>query len=506
MRRFMLLAAGYALMAGSAHAQTLFQVKPNSVSKVEFHSSNYGIFGINIQSGNASFTYPRGSGMPYIYGAGLWFGTQKRVNNELTPLTFITCDPNRGESWGYPGEYWPNHSAASPDIYFSTDYDHATGRFSGTGSKFDWPLWLGSGMNASPMFPGVFEPLNSERSSEKGVYPGPSFVTGVDDQVFSRYNSANIQRYAEKIPGFPLHLQIQQNIFAWANGAYESAVLIQYQIVNKSTDTLFNCVAGQVTDLSLGQHMNDHIRFFHERPDLRAAYVWSEPEPRAPKVVGMALIEAPVTDAQGFVSTDRRGEYRLQGRAGSCAVWEPANAPKNSQPRYATLTSGMPANDIGPTDVQTALASTPFSMYPGDTAYFAMIYAIVDNVPNLNAPSEQSQLEKLITSITADYYEHGTFSSPAAASRTRPATGLALTASPNPAGDHVTISMNLAEPCDARLRLTNSLGETVLARNLEARPAGINYEHIDATGLPVGLYLVTVEAGGRMNSTRLVLK
>lgn len=162
--------------------------------------------------------------------------------------------------------------------------------------------------------------------------------------------------------------------------------------------------------------------------------------------------------------------------------------------------------ETDPMDVQTVLASTPFSMRPGDTAYFTMVYALVDSRPDPSTPISQSQLATLISSTTTDYYERGTFSSPSAVAMPDAGTRLAIAASPNPAGDHVTIRMDLARPGDATLRLTNSLGQTMMVPHLDSRPAGTRYEEIDIAGLPAGLYLVSVEAGGGMRSTRLVLK
>ena len=54
------------------------EVIKNKASNVEFFSSNYGIFGLNVSASKAGGIWPRGSGNAYIFGGGIWFGGNVR--------------------------------------------------------------------------------------------------------------------------------------------------------------------------------------------------------------------------------------------------------------------------------------------------------------------------------------------------------------------------------------------------------------------------------------------
>lgn len=509
MRRYVIIAAIVVLTVVTARSQLVYEVPKNRAGGVEFYSSNYGIFGLNVATATSGFRYPRTSGNPYLFGSGLWFGAQKRVGPTLSPLTFVTYDLAGSESWASPGEHDPSPDAALPIIHNSLDYDRVTGRYTGKGSRPDWPLWVRPSMLTSAMYPGIFEPVNGRRSNQGGGYASPAFVAGADEQIFTRFHDGDISRYKPGealLAGFPLGLQFQQNIFSWSQGPYQSMVLLQHQIINTSADTLHNCVIGQVSDPDLGNSMNDHIRFFNERPELRAAYAWTDDEGSPYGVLGMALVEAPTTNAGGFIDNSTRSMYKQMGRVGSYQTWGVDIEPANSRQRYEIMTRGIGTEEQGPMDIRTFLASTPFSMRPGDTAYFTVVYMVVDRQPDPSVPAEESMLERMITSVTADYYDRGIFISPASAPLMQGAAAdISLAAMPSPAGDHVTLRMVLAEPSAVTVRLTSSLGETVMLRSLDALPAGMHNELIDVAGLPAGMYFATVESAGRIGTARFIL-
>jgi hypothetical protein len=86
------------------------------VSNIEFFSSNYGIFGLNVIGNQAGGIWPRGSNKAYIFGGGIWFGARKVARDtsgqiiktsegidSLRKMAVISYNPNSGASWMVPG-------------------------------------------------------------------------------------------------------------------------------------------------------------------------------------------------------------------------------------------------------------------------------------------------------------------------------------------------------------------------------------------------------------------
>lgn len=513
--------ASLALVMTTGSAQEpVFENYQSVKSSVDFYATNFGVFGQSAISGQPGLTYPRGSGKGYLFGSGLWFGAQKLVGKDWRKLVFVTYNPVSAKSWAMPGEYRSHPDDAPSLLMSSINYSGFTGRYMGAADRPSWPLWLGMGMGATAMRPGVYEPLNSRRQRGDGYF-WPAMVEGVAEQFVSRFHDSSLALYEVVDPderaGAPMRLQFQQNIFSFEEGEYAPVVMIQYQIINQSPDTLFHCVAGQFSDPDLGNLANDHLRFNAERPELRSAYVWTDDEGTGHGALAISLIEAPVTDNNGFIDNASRNDYKTMGRAGAFPRLNSDVSLVGFAARYDFMTNGMFADDTGPADQRALMASTSFSMRPGDTAYFTVSYTVLDAPPAGKSrhggprylvgrnTEQQDSFPSLLVNLLDDYYEHGVFSQVSAMVNSEPETEVTMTAMPNPAHDRATISMTLAEPAEATLRITNALGQTALVRELGLRPAGTYHEHIDATALPSGLYFAMVEVGGRTFMTRLML-
>lgn len=522
MRRYMTLAcAGLALMVTTGAAQEpMFENYQSVKSSVDYYATNFGVFGQSTISGLPGLTYPRGSSKGYLFGSGLWFGAQKLVGTDWKKLVFVTYNPSSAKSWARPGEYLSQQDDAPSLLLRSTDYSSFNGKYSGAAERPNWPLWLGLGMGATAMRPGIYVPLNSARRRGDGFF-WPAMVEGVAEQFVSRFHDSSLALYEVVDPaeraGAPMGLQFQQNIFSFEEGEYGSVVMIQYQIINQSPDTLFHCVAGQFSDPDLGNLANDRLRFHAERPELRSAYVWTDDEGSGHGALAVSIIEAPVTDNSGFIDNASRNDYKTMGRAGAFPRLNSDASLVGFAARYDFMTNGMFAEDEGPGDQRALMASTSFSMRPGDTAYFTVSYTVLD-VPPAGKPrrggprslvdrntEQQDSFPSLLVDLLDDYYERGVFSQVSTLGLPEPETEMSVTAMPNPAHDRATISMTLVEPANASLRITNALGQTALVRDLGLRSAGTYHEHIDATALPSGLYFAMVEVGGRTFMTRLVL-
>lgn len=466
-----------------------------------FGVSNFGNFGGNgtVFPPAASFVAPGGSGNAYVFGAGIWVGARKRVNGSLQPKTFITYDPNSGASWATPGEGYDERTTWSyPDLFGSDQYDE-----NGEGGEFRWPLWLPSAENAATMMnPGTFVPLNGDRVAGSS-FVRPAFVADVADQFVARYSDADTLRYDGNLDatGFPLGLQFQENIYA-NPGALDHTVIVSYDVINRSSDTLQEVSIAMVTDFDIGTATNDRTRFYGERPDLRTAVAWSanEARPTPYGMLVMTLVEAPVTTEAGRIDNSRRAEYRLGGTLGTYQAWKLEEDPKTSTERFFFMNSGERDGDQGAGDFRGLLASEQFMMMPGDTAHYA--FSLVVNRGKLSVAAADAALETRIENIMNVYY--GLEFSGVRTSVSR-AGGLTLAVSPNPARDAIALRFGVARSASAKVEVFDHLGNRQLAHDLGVLDAGEQVQSLDITSLPSGAYIVVASCGSERVSVPIVV-
>jgi hypothetical protein len=485
-------------------------------SNAHFFMNSNGTFGYDAEHNRPGLIVPRGGSSTYLFGSGLWFGARKRVGDEMKKLTFVGYNPNSGAGWGTPGPY----NDAEVDIAFfnSLDYNRdGTWKPLTTPATQNWPLWLLPGMRATPLTPGVYEPADANRSASNGTYSAAAFMPGVDEQIVLRYSDKDLSRYEITDPneqaGYPLGLEIQQNIYAWKNGLLKNAVVLQYRIINRSSDTLRDCVVGQVSDADLGQSVNDFFTFDDKRPELRMSYAWTSPESgQDMKTLVMSVLEAPQTDSKGRVDNSNRLRYMLTGRVASCPPWNINTDPKSSAERYDFMTSNRFADNEGPGDQRALMASGTFTMLPGDTAHFAYLYLVEpyvrgkagrDHEPHI--ASSVATVEDIVASITSDYYSSEGFNSILHAPGVPGHPAISLSAFPNPARDAVTIDFTLERTSDVTLRLVNSMGETVMTRNEGVLAEGEHAVPLDLRELVPGIYFVSIDRSGATNGTRVTI-
>jgi hypothetical protein len=495
-------------IAATAHSQSVYQSVKSTVSDVEYYATNYGIFGLNIVRGMAGFAVPRGSGQTYIFGSGLWFGAEKKVGDRMNKLAVVTYNPNSGSSWAVPDSF--SQESRPEPLYHSVDYDHATGQPFVTSVTASWPLWLRADQEAHPMNPGIFEPSWAARSTG-GNYRAPAFLPGVDEQFVSAFNDGDLKRYEKISPdtaraiGYPIGLDIKQNIFSWKEGPFKDMVMIAFDIANVSGDTLYNCVAANMCDPDIGSSANDHCSYFARRPELRAAYAWTDAEAgKEYKTLAMSIIEAPVVDEQGFIDNSARDRYQLEGRVGTFRGWTIEEDPLSPEQRYDFIGDHTKLDaDQGPGDKRALIGSNTFSMRPGDVAHFTVLFGVVDGRPSEIAVGDPSEFEKMVELANVAYYSRGSFLLSAPREAAVPGGSQAVVI-PNPASGIATIRFSSGAGA-ATLRVTNGLGEVVMVRDLGRLERGMHDAAIDVGSLPSGPYLVSVAAGSTIATTKLTV-
>jgi hypothetical protein len=287
---------------------SVYDNQKNTVSNIEFFTSNFGIFGMDIARSRGGGYWPRGSLNQYIFGGGFWFGAQKymKEKNDTTTFVSVSYNPNSGSSWFVPGRINEEGPAATTgDIlgvqqdavsalkyrtYFSIDFKTATGDPIISTQGDNWPIWDASSNKQDTLknnrYFGYYIPQTNLRNTASFT-KGPSFISGED--IFATYKDTDLERYEGGVSfrrerGYPLKLQVEQMIYSWGFGDYRDFIFIKYEITNYSKDTLWNCWLAPVMDVDIALAPgtqagadNDRVKFYTCNNDttLNLAVQWS---------------------------------------------------------------------------------------------------------------------------------------------------------------------------------------------------------------------------------------
>lgn len=369
----------------------VFESIRSKISNVEFFATNYGIFGHDVAGGDPGGFWPRRSNNAYIYGGGVWFGGQKRVAGELKSLSVIGYNPNSGASWMTPGTIDdPSESPTKYRLYFSTDYDPFSGEpldaADDRAGGPNWPIWdtnPGDTLKYNRYF-GFYADDTTMRN--RATFPkGPAIVSGED--VFAVYKDTDLGRYSgEDEAGHPFNIQIEQTIYSWGFGPdqfpstpvseitrpYKDMIFLKYVIINKSTDTFFNCYMAPAMDMDIGAAANDRNKIVIERAEedsLNLAVQWSEAESggKTYGYIGFDFLESPGVDTANFL---RKGLVPASEQIGLTTFqnWILEEDPNSPAERYEFMAAGDRDPDDAPGDKRFLMSTGPFHMAPGDTA------------------------------------------------------------------------------------------------------------------------------------------
>lgn len=394
----------------------------NKVSRISFYNSNYGIFGYNIAQGVGGGIWPRGTTNQYIFAGGIWLATQKRTNpqDSLKKLCLISYNPNSGRSWMVPGRISDGDNVQNSQIlkyrvYFSTDFNPVTGVPLNPQDGPNWPLWdtKDSERLKERRYFGYYIQNENDRSPED--YPkGPAFISQED--IFSTFKDTDMSRYEggatlRKREGYPLRVQTEQTIYSWGFGDFKDFIFIKYNMINTSSDTLYNTWIAPVFDVDIALTSNsqigarnDNARFVNEKENFNLAVQWSlgtaGEAGRGFGYLGFDFLESPAVypyvktivvgkkappkqDEDSLVqiligaTKDSIGRIRKDKRVFSNSEqlglrtfknWPIENDPLTNENRYDFIGKGEKDGQGEVGDKRFMMASGPFTMEPGDTA------------------------------------------------------------------------------------------------------------------------------------------
>lgn len=394
----------------------------NKVSRISFYNSNYGIFGYNIAQGVGGGIWPRGTTNQYIFAGGIWLATQKRLtpNDSLRKLCLISYNPNSGRSWMVPGRISDGDNVQNSQIlkyrvYFSTDFNPVTGVPINAQDGPNWPLWdtKDTEVLKERRYFGYY--IQNENNRKTEDFPkGPAFISQED--IFTTYKDTDLSRYEggatlRRREGYPLRVQTEQTIYSWGFGDFKDFIFIKYNMINTSTDTLYNSWIAPVFDVDIALTSNsqigarnDNARFVTEKGDFNLAVQWSlgtsGEQGRGFGYLGFDFLESPAVypyvktvvigkkapprqdeDSVGQIligaSKDSIGRIRKDKRVFSNSEqlglrtfknWPIENDPLTNENRYDFIGKGEKDGQGEVGDKRFMMASGPFTMEPGDTA------------------------------------------------------------------------------------------------------------------------------------------
>ncbi len=419
-------------------------LQQNTVSKIQFYTTNYGIFGLNVANNVGGGFWPRNSGNQYIFGGGVWFAATKKLiirdsaagttDTIIRKMSEISYNPNSGSSWLSPGRIEDGdevkddpESISKYRTYISTDFK-VDGSPRRPADGPNWAIWDFSGpgdtlsYNAfdkeKTRYFGKYMYDVNQRNSESmpttddGKKKGPVFVSNED--IFATYKDTDLRQFEDgkdiaESRGYPLRLQYEQTIYSWGYGEYANFLFIAYNIINRSKDTLNKCWMAPAYDFDIGPNggaaiaNNDRVNYYSQDTTLNLAFQWSETNNAAERgkgfgYIGMDFLESPAVDPNnGFIRHDK-GYYTSEEQIGlrTFRNWVIANDPTSDIGRYDFMALGQRDGDGAAGDKRFLMATGPFNMAPGDTARVVLGMIFAPPGKGAEATGDSADLSELI--------------------------------------------------------------------------------------------------------------
>lgn len=256
-----------------------FELKRMQINNVDCPITNYGAFG-QSEAHSAGCYWPKGSGQPYIFGAGIWIGAV--VNGDtLVSAGYNTVGSGQDFCPGPPEhgqDHYINRQSHPEDrLYFSTDPTDLE----------EWPLKDSLGDAISAVFGTTDEWAHQE--------------------IWCEYHDS-VAEYHSWAPGtYPIGLAIRQIAFAWNAPINENIIFFLYEFENISGDTIRDMYVGHAADDDVGWADNDYVGCDIER-SLGYCYTlvyedgWDQEISTHPYYVGKRFLQGPKADDTVYVA------------------------------------------------------------------------------------------------------------------------------------------------------------------------------------------------------------
>jgi hypothetical protein len=201
----------------------------HNVNKMLLHSSNMGFFGdFNADVGAPSCEWPAGSGVEYLYAAGLWVGGVV-FDESGRPDTLVSAAV-------YQLEYYPRGDPRDI-VYITAEGEPGGGRLQDDDSDQETDE----------------DPLDGYDNDDDGLVDED--FAAISQQMFSSvFFDTSTVRNAILTEDFhePLNLMVRQESYAWTSSSVEDFIGVEYQVTNIGDSTIYKAYVAFMVDADIG--------------------------------------------------------------------------------------------------------------------------------------------------------------------------------------------------------------------------------------------------------------
>ncbi len=342
----------------------------HNIGNLQMNVTNWGFIGSLPKSTYPmadlpSAQWPAGSGVEYLYAAGIWVGAQ--VNG--IPMV----------STGYPQtEFYPGKGPRDV-IYSSFEGDEGGSRYPSGLADDD-----GDGMVDEEWLNGYDDDGDGLIDEDFAAYGSQMyFCQYSDDQGLSRVMWPEHE---------PLHIRVSQETFQWGEKSRKDFIVVHYYVTNTGRKTLSNVYIGLYADLDAGPrnrgnyHMDDMlgswkgqrcaIRDGWEWPvNLDITYVYDANQDDGATTGYFGVMSL----SNHWVGTNVRSFRGLQPYIND---W---GEPTNDYERYESMSRSLSRNLADfPSDYKVLISRGPYPvLFPYQTVHFYIVFAAGEGLDQL---------------------------------------------------------------------------------------------------------------------------
>ena len=340
----------------------------HNVGELWMHIGNWGLFG-SMPTASAPFSFapsaewPAGSGVEYLYSAGIWIGAVKNGIPAVSTSQFET-------------EFRPTNDPI--DIIYRSR-EGAPG-----GNRFPNP-------NADDDHDGKIDEdwLNGRDDDLDGMIDED--FAAISDQMFSCWYTDDQPAAVQNFPDHnPMHLLVRQESYQWKGNRIDDFVGVDFEITNIGDDVLEDVYIGFLADFDCGprtrpNYWADDAVGFHagsippqgpdaEKLEIAYGYDVDGDGGLTPGYLGVLLLDH-TTDPTGETAPSEVKVVTYANWTGNQS-FEEGGDPTNDFERYEVLSSKTIERDtMDPRDIRTFMAVGPFpTMAPGQTLSFRIAF------------------------------------------------------------------------------------------------------------------------------------
>jgi hypothetical protein len=373
-------------LMGPQRALVLDGSTVHNVGELQMHVGNWGIFGSWPGSGlpfseAPSAQWPAGSGVEYLFVAGLWIGGMK---NGVPAVSTAA----------YRAEFRPDPSPIDI-MYRSAEGARSGNRLPSRTADDDKDGLIDE------------DPLNGYDDDGDGAVDED--YAAISKQMMACQYRDNTDVAINLYPQHnPLNLLVRQESYQWEEDRFDDFVGVNYWITNIGTDVVEDLFIGFFADGDAGNRQTDNYweddaTGFFSRPvtctdlgpvsiDIAYTYDADGDDGATPGYFGIMFL-GHTTDPTGELAPRRVGISTYANFSGS-ASYEEGGDPTNDFERYELLSSeSIERNADAPRDYRMLMCAGPFTvLYPGSTLVFQTAFVCGNRFNGMMENAASAQL------------------------------------------------------------------------------------------------------------------